>query len=856
MIGQTISHYRIVEKLGEGGMGVVYKAQDTKLLRSVALKFLAPEMTRDQDAKKRFIQEAQAASALDHPNIAVVHAIDETNDGRSFICMAYYEGQTLKDKITSGPLSIREAVHIAVQIANGLQRAHESGIVHRDIKPGNIMITPRGEVKIVDFGLAKLAAQTRPTRTGPTAGTAAYMSPEQVLGSEADNRSDLFSLGVLLYEAATGKRPFVGEHEPALFYSIANADPAPPSTVRSDMPQELERIILRLLEKDPNKRYQSAAEVRADLKQFLGEAPTPRPVIRVPVVFRGRLSLPIVIGSAVLIVAAVLFASGALQKWFGGSALPEQKHIVVLPFTNIGGDSSKKALCDGLFERITSGLAQLHALRRDLWVVAPSEARKFTTVGDAYRGLGITIAVVGSFQWTPNYVQVTVNLVDAKSSLVIDSEIIDSPPDITSQLESKVVSSIAGMMGIKLRSADLGGLAAGNSKDEKAYELYVQARGYLQEYTRSGRLDVAINLFQRATRVDPSYALAYAGLGEAYWRRYETTKDHQWVDSAVSACTRAVKLNDQLAPIYVTLGMVYRGTGKYADAIQAFQRVLAIDSLNADAYRELGDAYGGEGDTALAVAAYKKAIDLRPSDWSGYNYLGRFYYRSERNEDAIEAWKKVIELTPHNRTGYTNLGAAYYRLKRWREAIEQFERSIQIDTNNYAAYSNLGTAYYYDGLFDRAARAYEKALQINPKDYRVWGHLAAAYHAMGSNRLAQESYEKAASMAEEERRINPRDPTPLYHLAGYYADLGKETEARSLLHQAVLLAPNDVNTLGRVGLVNEQLGQREQALKWLALALKKGYSTTDIDYDPEMRSLRKDPRYQQLSKDGRTKERQ
>ena len=469
MIGQTISHYRILEKLGEGGMGVVYKAEDTKLLRSVALKFLTPDMTRDQDAKNRFIQEARAASALDHPNIAVVHEINETHDGHSFICMAYYEGETLKDKLASGPLGIEEAVHIAVQIANGLQRAHESGIVHRDIKPGNIMITPRGEVKIVDFGLAKLAAQSRPTRTGPTAGTAAYMSPEQVLGSEADSRSDLFSLGVLLYEAATGKRPFVGEHEPALFYSIANADPAPPSTVRTDMPQELERIILRLLEKDPTKRYQSAAEVRADLKQFLGEAPTPRPVIQVLAVLRGRFSLPIVIGSAVLIVAAVLFASGALQKWFGGPALPEQKHIVVLPFTNIGGDSSRQAFCDGLVEMITSKLAQLRAPRRAaMWVVATSETRKITSAEEAHQRFGATLAVTGTVQHEENQTRVTLNLLDAKTRLLLGSSIIDSRAETVFELQDRVVTEVAKLVEIEFRPEELRGLIAGRALDSKA----------------------------------------------------------------------------------------------------------------------------------------------------------------------------------------------------------------------------------------------------------------------------------------------------------------------------------------------------------------------------------------------------
>jgi serine/threonine-protein kinase len=780
-----------------------------------------------------------------------VHEINETHDGHSFICMAYYEGETLKDKLASGPLSIQEAVHIAVQIANGLQRAHESGIVHRDIKPGNIMITPRGEVKIVDFGLAKLAAQSRPTRTAPTAGTAAYMSPEQVLGAEADSRSDLFSLGVLLYEAATGKRPFVGEHEPALFYSIANADPAPPSTVRADMPQELERIILRLLEKDPTKRYQSAAEVRADLKQFLGEAPTPRPVIRVPAALRGRLSLPIVISSAVLIVAAVLFASGALHKWFGGPALPEQKIIAVLPFTNIGGDSSKKALCDGLFERITSGLVQLQKLRGDLKVVSSSETRRFTNVSDAYRGLGISIAVVGSFQWAPHQIQVTVNLVEAKNMLVIDSKIIDSPPDITSQLENRVVSSIAEMMGFELRSADLWGPAAGKSKDEKAYELYLQGRGYLYRYEKPQNINAAIDAFERALRRDSSYALAYAGLGEAYWRKYEATKDVQWIPSAVNYCKRAIELGDALAPVHITLGLIQNGGGRYEEAVEQFERALAIDSLSSDAYRELARAYQALNDTSKAEETYKKAIGLNPNYWAGYNNLGAFYYSTARYAEAATAFRRVTELTPDNYRAYNNLGGMYFYLGRQDEARMAFERSIMIEPKNYVAYSQLGTLYFYQGRYTDAAKAYETALKLQDTDYRIWGFLGSAYQWSGVDvKKVEECFRKAIAGAEQELQINRRDAKLLCALSEYYVMVGERKNALELLQQALLLAPNDVVIMGRAGSIYEELGNRTAALKWIEKAFRKGYSAVELERDPAIKNLRADPRYVQLQKGG------
>ncbi|HEY5133745.1 MAG TPA: serine/threonine-protein kinase, partial [Candidatus Krumholzibacteriaceae bacterium] len=261
MIGKTVSHYRILEKLGQGGMGVVYKAEDTKLKRTVALKFLPSELTRGADAKARFIQEAQAACALDHPDICTIYEIDETGDGQLFIAMALYEGETLKQKIERGPLAIEEAVEIAMRVAQGLGRAHEAGIVHRDIKPGNIMITDRGDVKIVDFGLAKLAGQAKLTKTGSTLGTAAYMSPEQARGEEVDRRTDIWSLGVVLYEMLTGQLPFKGEHEAALLYAIVHEKPEALSSLRSDAPAPLSSLISKVLQKDRALRYQTAEEL-------------------------------------------------------------------------------------------------------------------------------------------------------------------------------------------------------------------------------------------------------------------------------------------------------------------------------------------------------------------------------------------------------------------------------------------------------------------------------------------------------------------------------------------------------------------------------------------------------------------
>ena len=852
MIGQTFSHYKILQKLGEGGMGVVYKAQDTKLLRPVALKFLSPELTRDHDAKKRFIREARAASGLDHPNIAVVHDVDETADGRSFICMAYYEGQTLATKLSKGSFDVIDAVHIAVQIAGGLESAHDSGIVHRDIKPSNVIITPQGEVKIVDFGLAKLSEQARETKSQITGGTAAYMSPEQILGSEADTRSDLFSLGVVLYETVTGKRPFLGEHEAALHYSIVNSEPIPPSTLRPGISPELEKIILHLLEKDPKKRYQSATDVVVDLKHYLGEKPTARPVRHLRRALSGKYPVPVVVGGVVLLATIILYASGALEHWFGESRVHEPQYIGVVPFNIIANDSSKKTFCDGLFERVVSGLIRMQPRLGEMRVAPASDTRRTKTAADC-RALNISLAIESSIQWSPDVIQLTISLTDAEKRFARDSRSLNVPITEQSQLEARIIEAVAQMLGGTVKSADLLGLMAGSTKDDKAHDLWLQARGELLDYTKSGKINNALALFERAIQTDPQYALAYAGLGEAYLRKFNTTKDRQWSDSAAAACSHANALNDKLPEVHLTLGMIYKACAKYDSSIAEFQRVIATDPLSVDAYRELAGAYNGARDTTRAEASYRKAIELSPRDWRGYNAFGGYYYNRQQNQQALAMYNQVVKLRPDLPTGHANLGAVYFRLEEFDKSKSMLESAASIDSSSYQVWSNLGTLYYYDGLLDRSVNAFEIALKLNPTNYRLLGNYAAALRLLGSKRLSEEKYLQAASRIEENLKVSPNDPELISTLACFYADLSRKKEAVVLILQAIKLAPRDADVLGRAVAVYELVGDRQRALDWLAKALENGYSPTPISYDPELKKLRGDPQCQKLMKEAKEK---
>jgi tetratricopeptide (TPR) repeat protein/TolB-like protein/predicted Ser/Thr protein kinase len=847
MIGQTISHYKILEKLGEGGMGVVYKAEDTKLRRPVALKFLSPEVTYDDQAKRRFMQEAQAVSALDHPNIAVVHEIDETDDGSAFICMAYYDGQTLKDRLKSGAIPPDDAIRIALRTAEGLQRAHEAGIVHRDIKPANIIVTSRGEVKILDFGIAKLLGQAQHTTTARTAGTAAYMSPEQAQGLDIDARSDLFSLGVVLYEMVTGQRPFTGEHDAALLYSLLNIDPKPPSVLNPQIPKGLEAITLRLLEKDRSKRYKSTGDVVEELQHLLAEGTAGFPSERFGAPRGGKLFVPILTAIAAIVLTLVFVTSDTVHKLLWGPPLPQQRHLVVLPFHNITGDSSSQAFCNGIVEILTSKLNQLRAPGNDLWVVETNEVRRqnIASVAQAYQAFAVTLAVTGTIQREDNRTIVTLNLVDPKTSLLIVSDIIETRSEFLSTLMDRVIAIVTRMVEIQLNPEEQRTLTEDETSDSRAYELYVEGRGYLTRFERPENVSKAIILFRQAAERDSSYALAYAGLGEAFWRQYQNTKDILWVDSAISSCEKAIKLNDGLAPVYLTMGIIHRGRGRNEKAVQEFQRAIKLDPFSTDAYRELAIAYESLHDVKRAEAAYSRAIELKPSYWAGYNALGGFYYRYGKYNDAVAQFEKVVTYAPDNVRGWNNLGATYFKLEQWEAAKAALARSVQIEPNP-VRYVNLGTLFFYLGQYQESAQAFEQATIMRPTDYRPWGDLASAYRWCPDSAKSHESFLKAASMAEEQLKVNPRDGQLLCDLAGYYAELREPKKALPLLRRAVALASTDMQLLGRSATVYEELGRRAQALRLLEKALQGGFLPTELQHDPEMKSLRADPRCKRL----------
>ena len=818
--GAKLGSYEILAPLRSGGMGEVYRARDARLNRDVAFKVVSPIFADAPNFLMRFRREANVLASLNHPNIVTIYEIGQ--EGRTlYIAMELVDGKALDEILTAGAMLTHNVLDIAIQISTGLAVAHECGVVHRDLKPSNVMIRKDGLAKILDFGLSKPAPgfQARAfdgltAVTGPDVllGTIDYMSPEQASGLATDFRSDQFSFGSLLYEMLTGQRPFHRETKPQTLTAIIEDEPKPVASLNPLAPAAIVSIVLRCIAKKPEDRYASTQELASALKEVrdssVAEESTALSRNARMVLQRVPRWLEITLAAA-LAVAGIAIAAPRLSEkvrvWSESLSPITEKQLVVLPFTNVGNNPENQSFCDGLVEILSSKLSQLEQFQKKLRVVPSTDVLRegIVDVREARQTFGATLAITGSVQRTENQVRLTINLVDPQTLLQLKSKTIDTESHDVAVLQDGVVMQVAELLDVKLSSQAKQVLAVGGTTVPGAYEYYTQGRGYLQRYEVAQNLDTAISLFNLALGQDRSYALAEAGLGEAYWRKYELTKDAQWAEQAKKSSAAAVGLNDKLAQVYVTLGMIHTGRGRYEEAIQNLQKALALDPINSDAFRELAKTYQQMGRLKDAESTYMNAIAVRPGYWGTHNDLGGFYYRLGRYDEAEKEFRSVVELTPDNARGYKNLGAIAYSQKRYEEAAKMYEKSVAIKPSD-AAYSNLGMVYYTLGQYAEAARYYEKAIQMNGRDSIWWHNLAAAYQWGNEPRKALSAFQRTAELAEEQRRVNPRDPALLILLADAYSNLNQPLRARELLQQGIALAPDDVSNMFQASVIFEQ----------------------------------------------------
>ncbi|MDX1585109.1 MAG: protein kinase [Balneolaceae bacterium] len=844
---KSITHYNLIRKLGEGGMGEVYLAEDTNLKRQVALKFLRSLATNNEENKRRFINEAQAAAALNHPNITQIHTVEEC-DGRLFIVMEYIKGQELSDIIDKNELSQRNKIEIACQLADGIKAAHDKGVIHRDIKSGNIMVKKDDQVKIMDFGLARIRGTDHITKTGSTLGTISYMSPEQVIGESVDEQSDIWSLGVVLYELFTGKLPFRGEYEASIMYSITEQEPIPVTDLKPDIPEWIAEIIHNCLQKKKDKRYSTVEEVQQALKAGAGGLKynerkidsSIRSIINEPFV---RIGVPVLVVSLLILLG---IRNNSFSPLLSIPGEENRQYLTVLPFKNIGSDSTYHTISEGLVETLSSKLSTVQRLRNAFWVVPTDELvqKNVRTAGSAHKIFNVDLAVTGSIQPISKSTRFILQLIDAKNVRQLDSKIIDVPSNDLASLQIKAVEALLEMLNIEEDEELLDAIRRGDPTQPGASEFYIRGRAYLQRTLTGENIENAINSFKKAIALDPDFALAHAALGESYLIRYNKFQDHSDVVEAEKQVKKALDIDDELPAVKLTMGIVHLTAGELEKAIEQFNDAITLEPKYVEAYLSLAKAFEEQDRYEKAEETYKKAISLQPDFYRGYNQLGSFYLNHGQYQKAIEQFLHVAELTPDNPHIYSNLGVYFMLLGQAEQATQNFKKSLSIDTT-YAAVSNFGSLMFNQGQYSEAVHLYRKALQLSPNDYRIWGNLALACDwsdKPGLNCTTDTYYLKAIERAENMLQVNNKAPVVMANLAAFHASLGDTSKAISYIDKALQI--NADNILVRIDAiaVYELTGLREKALQYITKEVMPY-----IKPQPRLQMLVRDPRFQKLT---------
>jgi eukaryotic-like serine/threonine-protein kinase len=858
LAGTTVGRFVISKRLGAGGMGQVYGAEDSTLKRSVAIKRMAPQANSTDADRKRLLKEAQRASALNHPNIGAMYDVVE-HAGELWLVMEYVEGETLRHRLAR-PISSDEFFTIATQCCEGLQAAHEKGIIHGDIKPENIMLTAGNRVKILDFGVARRAWNSNPTDATKsmetmtaTGGTPAYMAPEVLLQRPDDGRSDIFSLGLVFYEMLGGEQPFQSNSLATTIARIVHTEP--PSL--KNVPGPLAGVISRALAKDPNLRYPDAATLLDDLRR-VQQGGKPKRSPSAPGQFHQYRMLAAL--AIVLVILAALLAYRPVRRLFHASTaghtaslsqpggLPPTEILAVLPFTTANADPKIAALGEGLVESVAAKLGQLTE-DRAFEVVAPRtlQEKKISTLPDAARMFGANLGLTITLEPDGDLVKVTYSLLSMQSGKPIGFGSLTVPTTDAFSVEQLIGDGAVKDLHLQLRPEEQAALKYHGTDKATAYEYYLQAQGYLLDASQAENRDNAALMSREALKLDPNFGMAKAVLGESYWLKYSDTKQKQWIVPAQTACNEAIKLGNAGAAGHVCLGLIDDGTGHSPEAVSEFQLALGLEPTNEDAAAHLALAYEHDGKPTEAEKAYQQAIQAHPNSRLSYNLFGTFYRRRNQYDKALQMFSKVIQIAPEWYGTYVNIGSIYDEMGQYEKAIDPLQKSIAIRPS-YPGYVNLGIAYFGLKKFDDAAKAYEEAIKLDPQQPVIWGNLGAALYYSGKKDQAVAPHRKAVELALQELKVNPRDPVVLSALAGYYSMLDDRKHALLYLEQALQYGHNDKEILIDAAGVYNQLGETGLAIEWLGKAVQAGYTADKIRTDPEFANLVNTPGYQQLMK--------
>ncbi len=708
MIGRTISHYKVIEKIGQGGMGEVYLAEDTKLNRKVALKFLPLQYVSDRDLKARFKREAQAAGALNHPNIITIHEVGE-HEGRPYVAMEYVEGGSLKDLMRADRLSVAQVTDLAAQISEALARAHQSGIVHRDIKPQNILIDADARPRICDFGLAKLRREVMLTQTGTTLGTIAYMSPEQARGEQVDHRADIWSLGVVIYEMLTAQRPFKGDHDQAVIYAILNNQPESITGIRPDVPGALVQIVGKAMAKSPDERYQDVVEMVEELRTLKTELDSQ--------------------------VTKTVKAEGKMAP-----------SIAVLPFANLSADKEQEYFCDGMAEEIINALTHVESLR----VVARTSAFAFKDRHEDIRGIGkklnVETLLEGSVRKAGNRLRISAQLINVADGYHLWSEKYDRDMADIFAIQDEISLTIVDKLRVHLLGEEKSKIVKRHTEDPEAYNLYLKGLYFLNKWTEEGT-HRGLGYFQKSIEKDPKFSLAYLGIADTYANIgiLSLLPPQEAFPKAKEVLEKALEIDDSLYQAHTVAALIaFWYDWKWKDAENEFEKALAHNPGYAHAHFWYAWYLAAMGRFDEAITENKIAQELDPLLPLYYAGATGIYAYSSRFAEALEQFHKTIELDPNSGLAYFHMGNAYRIQKRYKEAVTTYQKAIEFTTGLGWAEMSLGCIYCLQGEREKAIQILDGWLLRKENQYVSSFSISALYNHLGDKDKTFEWLEKAS----------------------------------------------------------------------------------------------------------------